>query len=150
LKFNKEKIVSYLPKISVVIISIFVIAFFVAVIELITSSVEESEKLENYETVETVYIQSINFETDISGYKRFLIGSGKIQEKNYYYVYLLQSDGGIKLTKYNADNTVIYQTVKENERSYAEITRDRLDKITEVKLYVPENSIIENYDFEIN
>ena len=61
--------------------------------------------------------------------------------------YQILDDGGVILKRFDADNTVIYEILKD-EQAYADIIKDGFGFI-KVKLYVPENTIKVEYDFDI-
>ena len=58
--------------------------------------------------------------------------------------YQVLDDGGVILKRFDADNTVIYEILKD-EQAYADIIKDGFDFI-KVKLCVPENTIKVEYD----
>lgn len=59
----------------------------------------------------------------------------------YYLVYEEVDDGGKKLSKFKAEDTIIYETLEENEKPYAEIKKEANNskRIIEVKVYIPKN-----------
>lgn len=54
----------------------------------------------------------------------------------------------IKLVKFEAEKTVIYETLTSNN-AYAEISTNGWGYTTEIKLYVPQDTIQTEYDFGI-
>lgn len=102
----------------------------------------------NTETVQTVELKSIDYMSQVKG--SFTLGFGRVNEIDYYGCYEVLEDGGIKLRKLRADTTIIYQTLKEGEPAYLEITTNGWGVETSIKLYVPENTIQVNYDFSLS
>ena len=47
------------------------------------------------------------------------------------------------------EKTIIYETLKQDEQAYAEVTSNGWGEITEIKLYVPENTIEKQINLEL-
>lgn len=99
-------------------------------------------KLKNELSVSKVFLKSITYKSSLEG--NFTLGHGTLEERDYYVTYQVLDDGGVILKRFDADNTVIYETLK-NGQAYAEIIKDGFGFI-KVKLYVPENTIKVEYD----
>lgn len=91
--------------------------------------------------IEKLY--TIDTSSQLSGH--FVLGSGRLDEREYYCCYKLLDDGGKQFVKYPMDETTIYETLKEGEQAYAEIELSYLG-ISSYKIYVPENTIMQTYD----
>lgn len=91
--------------------------------------------------IEKLY--TIDTSSQVSGH--FTLGTGSINEKEYYCCYKLLDDGGKQFVKYPMDETTIYETLKEGEQAYAETEFSYLG-ISSYKIYVPENTIVQTYD----
>lgn len=98
--------------------------------------------------VSIVKLRSIEYTSNSSG--AFIIGIGQLKNREYYVAYALQEDGGKKLVKYRADITIIYETLNENDEVYAEVVYNGFGNIGEVKLYLPKNTIKEEYDLNLS
>ena len=96
-------------------------------------------------STETVPLRAINLGNQASG--SFVFGCGSLGNENYYVCYEVLEDGGLKLTKYKTSVTIIYETLKENETAYAEVSINGHGKVVGVKMYVPENAIQTEYSF---
>lgn len=103
------------------------------------------KKLKNELSVSKVFLKSITYKSSLEG--NFTLGHGTLEERDYYVAYQVIDDGGVILKRFDADNTVIYETLK-NGQAYAEIIKDGFGFI-KVKLYVPEDTIKVEYDFNI-
>lgn len=91
--------------------------------------------------IEKLY--TIDTSSQLSGH--FVLGSGRLDEKEYYCCYKLLDDGGKQFVKYPMADTTIYETLKEGDQAYAEIKFSYLG-ISSYKIYVPENTIMQTYD----
>lgn len=97
-----------------------------------------------YKKQETMYIEIYTVDLNNNCHGSFMLGSGYINETMYYYVYQATEDGGKELKKYDSDDVTIYETLKSSEQPYIEILKE--DALTtHIKMYLPENSIIEEY-----
>ena len=94
--------------------------------------------------IEKLY--TIDTSSQLSGH--FVMGSGRLDEREYYCCYKLLDDGGKQFVKYPMDKTTIYETLKEGEQAYAETEFSYLG-ISSYKIYVPENTIMQTYDLSI-
>lgn len=97
-------------------------------------------------SVSTVDLQSINYQNVLEG--SFTLGCGKLDGQDYYICYQVLDDGGLKLIKFKAEQTVIYETLTSGN-AYAEISTNGWGYTKEIKLYVPQGTIQTEYDFEI-
>ena len=96
-------------------------------------------------STETVQLRTINLDNQTSG--PFVFGCGSLKNNSYYACYEVLEDGGLKLAQYPTSVTIIYETLKENETAYAEVSVNGLGKVVGVKMYIPENSIQTEYSF---
>lgn len=103
------------------------------------------KKLKNELSVSKVFLKSITYKSSLEG--NFTLWHGTLEERDYYMTYQILDDGGVILKRFDADNTVIYEILKD-EQVYADIIKDGFGFI-KVKLYVPENTIKVEYDFDI-
>jgi hypothetical protein len=92
------------------------------------------EMLRSDISVETIYISSINDKSD-----NFVI---KNDGKNVLFLSELGNEGEFQILKYDVNFTEIYKTLPENYKPYVEVTSNKYEGITKVKLYVPENAEI--------
>lgn len=97
-------------------------------------------------SVSTVNLRSINYQNVSEG--AFILGCGKLDGRDYYTCYQVLDDDGLKLIKFDAEITVIYETLTSSD-AYAEISVDGWGFTKEVKLYVPQNTIQKEYDFRV-
>lgn len=97
-------------------------------------------------TVSTVSLRSINYQNVLEG--SFTLGCGKLGGQDYYTCYQVLDDGGLKLIKFEAEQTVIYETLTSGD-AYAEISVDGWGFTKEIKLYVPQDTIQTEYDFGV-
>lgn len=105
---------------------------------------DNSNKIGKIKT-ETILSAKLDNETNGS----FILGFGSFKNKEYYVVYKVNEDGGKQLTKYNVEDTTIYDNLSEGEQTYAEVTYNKNGTIIEVKLYLPKETIKENYDLSL-
>lgn len=118
---------------------------------------EEMERIELEEQrIETRVVQlySINLNNQTEGEMKgkFILGSGSVKEKTeekYYYVaYQILDNGGKILFKMPADVTIIFDILESDASAYAEVDENALG-IQEVRLFIPENTIQQEYDFSL-
>ncbi len=100
------------------------------------------KKLKNELSVSKVFLKSITYKSSLEG--NFTLWHGTLEERDYYMTYQILDDGGVILKRFDADNTVIYEILKD-EQAYTDIIKDGFGFI-KVKLYVPENTIKVEYD----
>lgn len=103
-------------------------------------------KLGDEVSVSTVDLRSINYQNVLEG--SFTLGCGKLDGQDYYTCYQVLDDGGLKFVKFEAEKTVIYETLTSGN-AYAEISTDGWGYTKEIKLYVPQDTIQTEYDFGI-
>lgn len=99
-------------------------------------------------TTQTFNIVSLDFNTSLNG--NFVLGTGKLEDEQYYVCYKVLEDGGKKLTEIPCDITTIYDTLKSDENAYLEEDRNYYDGLRAVRLYVPENTIQQSYDLSLS
>jgi hypothetical protein len=129
-----------------------IIAFFVIVFIIVLgtsiglSSLKKQEQVKERKVSQNP-IFSLNFKTEQTGsyFSNFFYGYGTLENKEYYVVYVEESDGGLKLTKYPVEKSKIYPQLDENTAPYVEITSNGYGTIVEIKLYIPENSVQSEY-----
>lgn len=97
---------------------------------------------------ETHYIESAVTTNGVSG--SFTIGCGSVHSDEYYVVYVLTDDGGKQLKKYDTDITTVYDNLTDSEKPYVEITKDGTNRTVSIKLYVPENSITQEFNLNLS
>jgi len=116
--------------------------------------------LPNVTNTYSIEIVSLKDKSSIEG--SFVLGSGTIKDKDYYIYYSKTQDGGYKRNKIEAENVTIYQTNKETPKlKFTDITPLKNETTefwigeteiftdqTDVKLIVPENTIIEQFKLE--
>lgn len=111
-----------------------------------TSLFSENKFDKDKVSVSTVNLRSINYQNVSEG--AFILGCGKLDGRDYYTCYQVLDDDGLKLIKFDAEITVIYETLTSSD-AYAEISVDGWGFTKEVKLYVPQNTIQKEYDFRV-
>ena len=84
-------------------------------------------------------IASVYNDKEISG--SFLLGSGYINEREYYFAFVKREDGGLIRANFPANVTIIYEGYQE---PYA-IIEYYANTYLNVKLYVPSNTIIKEF-----
>lgn len=97
--------------------------------------------------VHTVLLQSVAVTSQTEG--GFFLGCGSVSGEEYYVCYEVLDDGGLKLKKIAAKNTIIYQSLEADEQAYAEITVDGWGVEKEIKLYVPKDTVQVEYDLSL-
>jgi len=108
------------------------------------------------------YINSLSINSNISG--NFCLGSGTIQEINYYY-YVSNSKFGYQISKIESnDNTYIkedcktkpyieytkYKCVHQNWFSKLMFKKELFNKDGEIIIHVPQNTVVKNYNVDIS
>lgn len=142
MKIKKEQIkeIAWNSLIGVLILSVILfVAYF------INKDVTEVIKKADESTVTTVSLRSIDYSNEVKGV--FALGSGGVHGVDYYVCYEVLEDKGIKLTKFDANKTVIYETLAENEMAYATVKKDGYGNVIDIKMYVPQNTIQVEYNF---
>lgn len=119
-----------------------------ATIPVLDSLIQEASERGKVENIEKIELASIALDSDISG--RFYLGCGRIEEKEYYIAYKILEDGAKMIYKMDAAKTKIYETLGEDETAYAEEIRDGYDFLKEIKLYIPKNTIKQEYNLSLN
>lgn len=105
------------------------------------------KSVSNEITVVTIQLRSIDYQNNVQG--RFALGCGNVNETEYYVCYQEIDDGGLSLTKFEAEKTIIYETLTSNN-AYAEVSINGFGEIKKVKLYVPEDTVQMEYDLGID
>ncbi len=72
-----------------------------------------------------------------------------LKEEEYYCCYRKTSDGGLKYYKFKMSDTTVYETLKNGEQAYVEKITDGFGELLGYKLYVPENTIVQEIDLSI-
>jgi len=108
---------------------------------------EVHNEIENYVETEVINIVALNYETDIKG--SFILGFGNMSTKKYYVAYKVLDDGGKQLIEMDAEDVIIYDSLGNDEQAYLEIDKNYYGRETAKRLYVPQNTIIENYELKI-
>lgn len=112
--------------------------------------VEERKELKNQVTTVRYDIVSIDFQSQTEGeYSKFVVGTGRIGSTEYYVVYKVLSDGGKILEKLESMSTVIYDTLEEGQTAYVEVDVNGLNKTMATRLYVPKNTIKQEYNLSL-
>ena len=104
---------------------------------------EEGNKI----TTTTKELISLDINSEVNG--RFILGGGRINEKQCYCAYEMLEDEGKKLFKMDAAVTVIYDKLDENDMAYAEIDTNGWGETVSVRLYVPKGTIVQEYDLSL-
>lgn len=138
--FNKDDIFNM--SVQFLLQLLFIGVFILTVYSLANKVVAIREKAEQTITT-TVTLKSATYQNATAG--TFTLGFGTIKNSNYYVCYEELPDGGLKLIKFDAENTTIYETLDE-ETAYAEITEDGNGQQKGIKLYVPQNTIQQEYN----
>lgn len=98
--------------------------------------------------IETEEIYSIGIKSSNNG--NFVLGTGSVSGKLYYVTYKKLDNGGKQLVKYPAEKTVIFETLNDNENTYVEVSKSIMGNIMTINLYLPKNTIIEEYSINLN
>lgn len=106
---------------------------------------KEHKKLEEERHIEKIELYSIETADKISGHF-YHMGRGRIDEIDYYCCYRKTDDGGKTYYKFEMDKTTIYESLKDGDQAYVEVVTDGFKNVVEYKLYVPENTIIQQID----
>jgi len=110
------------------------------------------------------YINSLSVNSSISG--NFFLGSGRIENKDYYY-YISNSEFGYKISKLENDgNTYVKEDIKINNKPFIEFTKYNavhinwfakiifknkfFSKDGETIIHVPLNTIIKEYNVDVS
>lgn len=104
-----------------------------------------NEKIET-ETEYKIMLRSIQYNSETQGKGSFVlgqsygIGNSEIKTQNYYVCYQILEDGGLKLFKMDVEKTTIYETDDDTAYAIQDISTE------EIKLYVPRNTIKQEYN----
>ena len=105
-------------------------------------------KMLSQESMETIELYSIGTDKNIEG--RFVMGSGNVETKEVYTAYQIMNDGGKKYYTMDRDITTIYENLDTNATAYTEIYRKGIiNAIVQIKLYVPQNTIIQEINVDL-
>lgn len=146
-KNNKEDHTDFYLKITVYFLSFFLLVSIIYSAVRIHSRFQEYFESLNTVTTKTVFLESIDYLSEVSG--EFHLGCGDIKEKQYYVAYEVLEDEGKKLLKMPADITTIYDILDENSQACVEIDENGYG-IVAIRLYVPKGTITRNYDLSLN
>ena len=108
---------------------------------------EVHNEIESYVETEMINIVTLNYETDIKG--SFILGFGNMSTKKYYVAYKVLDDGGKQLIEMDAEDVIIYDSLGNDEQAYLEIDKNYYGRETAKRLYIPQNTIIEDYELKI-
>lgn len=132
-----------------VVVCIWIIAGCITAVFLMGRSFLEARKEYNKLLAERhserIELYSIETADKISG-KFYRMGRGTINEIDYYCCYRKTDDGGMKYYKFEMDMTTIYESLKEGDQAYVEVITNGVKQVVGYKLYVPENTIIQQID----
>lgn len=109
---------------------------------------KEHKKLLEERHIEKIELYSIETADKISGHF-YCMGRGTIDEIDYYCCYRKTDDGGMTYYKFEMDKTTIYESLKEGDQAYVEAVTDGFKNVVEYKLYVPENTVIQQIDVSV-
>lgn len=132
----------------------FLTGAFIAIIVLVFSSGIFPSELQLHQESS---ILSIKHENSIEG--TFFLGSGSIDSETYYFYLQQREDGGIKYSKINTSDAILYET-EDNfriERWRKEYKNPIIRRIfiapvlanDEVRFYIPEGSILYNFILDL-
>lgn len=145
------EIVCFFMKMMVPIIAVIIlIAFGVSAFKFLQEESRKDKELSEQVTTSKYDVVSIDFQSQTEGkYRHFIIGTGQIKSKEYYVIYKVLPDGGKILVKLESDSTVIYDTLEENETAYVENDINGHGYTVATRLYVPKNTIKQEYDLSL-
>ncbi len=76
----------------------------------------------------------------------FIVGVGKIKrydsENKHYSFFCDSEDVGMKFFAFDAEKTLIYDSLPEGEKPYAELVEDKEGTLVQVRMYIPEGSLV--------
>lgn len=132
-----------------VLIGLFVIGILLTIVAVVQGFIDIGKQIDdaNKVTTETVHLKSINYSSVVDG--SFFLGCGSIGTDSYYVCYEILEDGGVTLIKLDANKTIIYEKLAEDETAYAEISQNGWGEIKGIKLYLPQNTIQVDYDLAL-
>ena len=113
------------------------------VITLLISILKVIQYMDRDQPVTTVKIKSIQYDSQPNS--TFVLGTGSINNTDYYVYYEILDDGGLILKKLNAERTIIYETLNQNTEAYIELNPNYGKKN---KLFVPKDTIKVKYNFQ--
>lgn len=106
----------------------------------------ERKEIRAYE--ETYFIKSISLNFETEG-RFFILGSGYINEKAVYYFYIFDEvEKGYRLMHVDCEHSIIFE-IDTSINPYVVLTKDIDERgiiYTIGSIYIPEGSIIENYN----
>ena len=105
--------------------------------------------------VKTTQIVALADNTTTNG--SFFLGSGTVNEKNYYCYMEQQDDGGLRMSRISANEAIIYDNENANPHIDKYILRNSspivrfffLTDRYEYKIYIPNNSIRYNFNIDL-
>ncbi len=142
---NKLDIFPKLVDCILLVITICIILFII--IEIVGAFIIGIKLSKEIHVKETIELYSIGTGDKIKG--SFSMYHGSIEEVDYYCCYRKTADGGKTYYKFEMDETTVYETLKSGEQAYVEVLEDGLGMLKGYRLYVPENTIVQEIDLSI-
>ena len=94
-----------------------------------------------------VTLYSVDMSSELT--EDFVLGNGSDGETYYYVAYETTNDNQFELCKMPKEITTIYRNLDNGESAYAMIYLSGFDDIKKVDLYVPQNTILSEYDLSL-
>lgn len=129
--------------------TILAIIIFIVCIKYLENYCKEMDTLKAQKTTEITELASLELTSNIEG-EFFRLGRGHVGETEYYITYRVFDDGGKQLWKIDANEAVIYETLKPGETAYVERIINGLGTVEKTSIFVPDGTIVQEYDFTLN
>lgn len=100
-------------------------------------------------TTATVVSADLTTQLEGSGGGTFYVGHGSLESVEYYVTYERIEDGGLLFAKYPCDDTVIYTSLAAGSTAYVEKDLNEYGSVLAYRLYVPEGSVVQEYDLSL-
>ena len=146
---NDDPVIKVLATVVFLVVSIVVGTY-------VLRTIHEQTREANTITTQTIRLASLDYVTEIEGeihgFGLGLIGhvNGSISESSCYVAYRVHENGGKSLYKIPTNIAILYDTLDKNQDAYAEVDVDGYGTTKQIRLYVPQGTVPQNYDVSID
>lgn len=90
-----------------------------------------------------------SIETELHGGMVFFIGSFETDNEIWFYAYLKNQNGAIKLYKFISGRTTIYEDIKADEKPFAYVGISCPDELSNAEFHVPPDTIFRTIELNV-
>ena len=138
-----------------IVLIVCVLLVMIVTIKAVSSFADACEETKNnikrIATIDRFLIEGAVLNKEIKGdFRGFIVGKGSISQNEYYVAYQILEDGGKQLVKLDADKTIIYDNLDNETAPYVEYGKNKFGDIIAIKLSVPQETIVQEYNLALN